>query len=129
MTNSAVRMWFAGLDWKTYAGIGAAVIGILGCVAFGILPDQSLKIVFAYLSGIVWFSCLFIVVFGLNKVDMETAVCACLIGGGLTTSIPSLFYESTPVDWGSALTRLGFAIAAVKFTYGIYRRVRDERDA
>lgn len=105
-----VRTWLTRLDNKSYAGILLAAVMVVSVAVFGIVPNQGLLAVNAFLSGSVWTMCLCIVVIGGHRVKSGYLCAACLIAGGLTTSIPSIFYEHTVVDWGSTVSRLGLAV-------------------
>ncbi len=104
------RNWLSALDFKAYAGLMVAVTCVMAIAVFGIIPNRSLLAVNAFLSGSVWTMCLGIVVFGGDRIKIGYSLAACLIAGGLTTSIPSIFYEHTVVDWGSTVARLGIVI-------------------
>lgn len=109
-----VRSWLSHLDLRVYAGILVAVTMIVAVAVFGIIPNQGLLAVNAFLSGCVWTMCLGIVVLGGSRVKPGYQAAFCLIAGGLTTSIPSIFYEHTVVDWGSTVSRLGLAVLVIQ---------------
>lgn len=104
------RQWLDQLDLRSYVGITIAAICVISMAVFGVIPSRSLLFVNAFLSGAVWSGCVFLLLIGGKRVDMALTCALALIAGGLTTSIPSIFYEHTPVDWGSTLSRLGVMI-------------------
>lgn len=105
-----VRSWLSHLDLKVYSGMLLAVCLVVAVVVFGLIPNQGLLAVNAFLSGSVWTMCLGIIILGGHRVKAGYLCAACLVAGGLTTSIPSIFYEHTVVDWGSSVSRLGLAV-------------------
>ena len=121
------REWFDGLNAKRLSFLTAFALLIPATVVFGFLPDGGLRIVDAVLSGLVLGICLFVLLVGGKRVDLASQAGAALIAGGLATAIPSLFYEHTPVDWGSALSRLGLLILMVRWGYEVVKRWREER--
>lgn len=122
----AMRRWLDSLNVRAFASIVFAVVCLLATAVFGILPHGSLLVVNAFLSGAVWAMCLLVLVVGGKRVDLMSSTGAALIAGGLTTSIPSIFYEHTPVDWGSTLSRLGLLIIMLRWGYEILKRWKDE---
>lgn len=125
----SVRSWFHSLSAKSYAGILIAVLSVIAAVVFGVVPNQNLLVVNAFLSGTVWCACLLVIVLGGRRVDAASFAAASLISAGLTMSIPSIFYEHTPVDWGSTVSRLGFAILTLRWGYDLITRIKDEAEA
>lgn len=124
-----VRSWLSHLNVKVYAGMLLAVTLVVAVVVFGLIPNQGLLAVNAFLSGSVWTMCLGIVVLGGHRVKSGYLCAACLIAGGLTTSIPSIFYEHTVVDWGSTVSRLGLAVLVVQVVVDLRHKWFEESRA
>jgi len=116
------REWLSSLDFKAYAGLMVAVTCVMAVAVFGIIPSRSLLAVNAFISGSVWTMCLGIVVLGGDRIKIGYSCAACLIAGGLTTSIPSIFYEHTVVDWGSTVARLGIALLVGQVAVDLRRK-------
>lgn len=106
----SVKAWADTLDPKAYSGFLTAALLVVAFTVFGFLPPQSLLAVNALLSGVIWTACMGLIIVGGARVDRVYYAAACLIAGGLMLSTPSLFVEESPVEWGSSLSRLGFAI-------------------
>lgn len=125
------KLWLSHLDLKAYAGILLAAVMVIAVVVFGVIPNQGLLAVNAFLSGSVWTMCLGIIVVGGHRVPMGYLAACCLIAGGLTTSIPSIFYEHTVVDWGSTVSRLGWLVLMAQVAVDLVGRYlgRDEARA
>lgn len=123
---ATLRHWMDAHNFKTHATIGFAVMVVLSMVVFGIAPHGTLDVLNAGLSGGVWALGLCILILGGKRVDFMSTTGVALIVGGLTTSIPSLFYEHSPVDWGSSLSRLGFLILFTRWVYELMRRWKVE---
>jgi hypothetical protein len=124
-----VRSWLSKLDNKAYAGILLAAVMVVSVAVFGIVPNQGLLAVNAFLSGSVWTMCLGIIVVGGHRVKAGYLCAACLIAGGLTTSIPSIFYEHTVVDWGSTVARLGLAVLVAQVIVDLRHKWTQEATA
>lgn len=123
----SLRERVRSLNVGAYAGAGLFVLCIVAAVVFGVLPHKGLLFVNAVLSGAVWMGCVLVLVLGGKRIDLWSACAAALIAAGLTTSIPSIFYNSsTVVDWGSTISRLGFLLMASRWAYDLYERVREE---
>lgn len=123
------RGWLARLDNRTYASILVTATLVVSVVVFGLIPNQGLLAVNAFLSGSVWTMCLGIIVLGAHRVKAGYLCAACLIAGGLTTSIPSIFYEHTVVDWGSTVSRLGLAVLVLQVIADLTERTLKEDHA
>lgn len=128
MTNSYVqfRDWVDGLDLKAYVGVTVVTIAVVSLAVFGVLPRQGLMLVNAGVSGAVWSLCVIALLAGGRRLDVPLSTALALIAGGLTTSIPSIFYEHTPVDWGSTLSRLGVLILVCWAINSIFKKMKGE---
>lgn len=128
MTNSYVqfRDWVDGLDLKAYVGMTVLTIAIVSLAVFGIMPRHGLLLVNAAISGAVWSLCVIALLAGGRRLDVPLSTALALIAGGLTTSIPSIFYEHTPVDWGSTLSRLGVLILVCWAVNSIFKKMKGE---
>lgn len=128
MTNSYVqfRDWVDGLDLKAYVGMTVLTIAVVSLAVFGIMPRHGLLLVNAAISGAVWSLCVIALLAGGRRLDVPLSTALALIAGGLTTSIPSIFYEHTPVDWGSTLSRLGVLILVCWAINSIFKKMKGE---
>lgn len=128
MTNSFVqfRDWVDGLDLKAYVGVTVLTIAVVSLAVFGVMPRHGLLLVNAAISGAVWGFCVIALLAGGRRLDVPLSTALALIAGGLTTSIPSIFYEHTPVDWGSTLSRLGVLILVCWAINSIFKKMKGE---
>ncbi len=108
------RAWASRLDLWSFMGVFLVAICVVATAVFGLIPNQGMLAANAFISGTVWSACLMAIRLGGQRIDRVYYFSCCLIAGGLTTSIPAIFYEHTVVDWGSTISRLGFAIFVLK---------------
>jgi hypothetical protein len=120
------RGWLDGLDVKAYSGITLAAVCIIAMAVFDVMPDHNLLVVNAFISGCIWSFCVFVLIAGGKRVDALLFAAFSLIAGGLTTSIPSIFHEHTPVDWGSTLSRLGFLLLVIWVGLSIFSKAKEQ---
>lgn len=116
------RHWMDNLDLKSFAGLTLAAVCIIAMAVFGVMPGNSLLFVNAFLSGTVWGGCVVLLLVGGKRLDALLTASLCLVAGGLTTSIPSIFYEHTPVDWGSTLSRLGLVLMVAWVANAVFHK-------
>lgn len=121
------RSWLSKMDLKAYAGMMVFLTCVVAITVFGIVPSQSLLAVNAFLSGCVWSMCVGIIVIGGHRIKSGYLCAACLIAGGLTTSIPAIFFEHTVVDWGSTVSRLGLLVLLVQVVVDLWYRITMEQ--
>lgn len=105
-----VKAWFDARTPAAFAGVMLAVICVVAVAVFGVIPNAGLLAVNAFLSGCVWSACVGLLILGGGRVKAGYYCAFAMIAGGLTMSIPSIFAEHSPVDWGSSVSRLGLAI-------------------
>lgn len=119
----SVKDWFDRLDAKAHLLVSLMGLVVLAIPAFHLI---SVSFVNAFLSGVIWMVCVAILLCGGKRVDFVTTAAAALVAAGLTTSIPSIPYDYTPVDWGAALYRLGLLLMVVKTANDIYLKAKEE---
>lgn len=122
-----VKDWIKSLDLSVYMGLFLAAMCVIATAVFGIIPNQGMLVVNAFISGSVWAVCLVAIIVGGRRISPVYYASCCMILGGLTTSIPAIFYEHTTVDWGSTISRLGFAVFVVKGLMDAFDRWREEQ--
>lgn len=120
------KAWVETLDPKAYSGFLTASLLVVAFTVFGLLPPHSLPAVNALLSGVIFSACMGLIIVGGARVHKVYYAAACLIAGGLLLSTPSLFVESSPVSWGSSLSRLGFVIFVLWACVDMANRWRSE---
>ena len=125
--DDRARSWLSKMDLKAYAGMMVFLTCVVAITVFGIVPSQSLLAVNAFLSGCVWSMCVGIIVIGGHRIKSGYLCAACLIAGGLTTSIPAIFFEHTVVDWGSTVSRLGLLVLLVQVVVDLWYRITMEQ--
>lgn len=121
-----VKVWLDARTPAAYAGLMLAFICVVAVAVFGLIPNAGLLAVNAFLSGCVWSACVGLLVLGGGRVKAGYYCAFAMIAGGLTMSIPSIFAEHSPVDWGSTVSRLGLAILVLQVGVDLIAKWRNQ---
>lgn len=122
-----VKLRLAEMTAVSYTGLLLAILCIVAVAVFGVIPNQGLLAVNAFLSGCVWTLCLGILIVGGGRVPAGYYCATAMIAGGLTMSIPSIFAPQSPVDWGTTVSRLGLLVLVAQVVVDLVDRWQRER--
>lgn len=120
------KSWLDDRTPAAYTGLVLAFTCIVAVAVFGIIPNAGLLIVNAFLSGCVWSACVVMLVLGGGRVKSGYYCAFAMIAGGLTMSIPSIFADHSPVDWGTTVSRLGIMVLVSQVTVDLIHKWRNQ---